>query len=79
LTKRRESLVCIKNYRPIFTRVPVGNNIRKMTPEQHLALEVGFIEVVGGEGEKGKPCKDAETDEKLKLWTQGMREDGGGG
>jgi hypothetical protein len=50
-----------------------------MTPEQHLALEVGFIEVVGGEGEKGKPCKDAETDEKLKLWTQGMREDGGGG
>jgi hypothetical protein len=79
LTQRRDSLVCIKDFRPIFTRVPIGNNVRKMTPESHLVLEVGYIEVIGSEGEPGKVVQEVGMNEALKLWTEGMREDGGGG
>jgi hypothetical protein len=43
-------------------------------------LEVGFVEVLGsdGEGEFGNP-KDIEENEKVMAWTKGLREHGGGG
>jgi hypothetical protein len=73
------ALVCIKDFRPIFTRVPVGNGVRKNSSQSRLALAVGFIEVIGGEGERIKAVQDVETNDKVRRWTEGLREDGGGG
>ncbi|KIM83236.1 hypothetical protein PILCRDRAFT_819474 [Piloderma croceum F 1598] len=80
LTENRNALVQIKNFRPTFCRVPIGNNVRKQSPESYLVLEVGSVEVLGseGEGEFGNP-KDIEENEKVMAWTKGLREHGGGG
>jgi hypothetical protein len=59
--------------------VPVGKGIRKNTAESRLALSVEFIEVIGGDGERIKAVHDVELNDKVRRWTEGLREDGGGG
>ena len=80
LTEYRNAIVQIKNFQPVFCRVPVGNNVRKLTIDYHLILEVGSIDVLGseGEGEFGNPI-DIDDNEKVMAWTKGLREHGGGG
>ena len=58
----------------------MGNNVKKMSPDSHLVFEVGFVDILGsdGEGQFGNP-KNIEENEKVMAWTQGMREHGGGG
>jgi hypothetical protein len=64
----------------LFARIPVGNNVRKQSPDSHLLFEVGSVDILGsdGEGEFGNP-KDVEENEKVMAWTEGLREHGGGG
>lgn len=47
---------------------------------ERLALEVNYIEVTGSahEGVFGEP-RNLEDNEDVRLWTTGLREDGGGG
>lgn len=73
-------MIQIKDFRPKFTRVPPGNNVRTLSAQSYLALEVGYVDVLGSDGEGlfGNP-KDIEENDKLKLWSDGLREDGGGG
>jgi hypothetical protein len=71
------ALLKIKEFRPIFTRVPVGQMVKQMSQEFRLALEIGFIEVLGSAGEDFPNAKDIETDPKLQEWTCGLRGDGG--
>jgi hypothetical protein len=80
LTEHRSAIVQIKNFRPTFCRVPLGNNVRQQSPDSHLALEIGSVEFLGSEneGQFGNP-KDIEEDQKVMAWTKGLREHGGGG
>jgi hypothetical protein len=79
LVNRLCALVCIKDFRPILTRVPVGNGVRKNSSQSRLALAVEFIDIVGGAGEQIRAVQDVETNDKVRRWTEGLREDGGGG
>ncbi|TFK53703.1 hypothetical protein OE88DRAFT_1733591 [Heliocybe sulcata] len=79
LTEQRNAIVTIKGFRPLFSRVPLGAG-KGLTKEGRLALDVDSIEVVGGAGEPayGDP-KDVVYDEKVRRWTEGLLQDGGGG
>lgn len=79
LTFQRYALAVIKQYKPFFARVPLGNG-KGMAPEEHLSLEVDFIETIGlpHDGLFGEP-RDIEQDEDIKLWVAGLKEGGGGG
>jgi len=79
-TEHRNAIVQIKNFHPKFSRVPIGNNVRTLSPDSHLVFEVGSIEILGSEneGEFGNP-KDVEENAKVMAWTEGLREHGGGG
>lgn len=80
LTEQKNAIAVIKDFRPAFCRVPLGNNVRKLSVESYLTFEVGFVGILGAEGEGrfGNP-KNVEENEKVKLWAEGLREDGGGG
>lgn len=80
LTSRANAIVTINKFRPVFTRVVLGNNIRKLSSESYLALEVGSIVVLGSEGENvfGSP-RSVEENDKVKLWVTDMRKPGGNG
>ncbi|KAF7972870.1 hypothetical protein HWV62_16648 [Athelia sp. TMB] len=80
LTSRTNTIVTINKFRPVFTRVVLGNNIRKLSSESYLALEVGSIVVLGSEGENvfGSP-RSVEENDKVKLWVTDMRKPGGNG
>jgi hypothetical protein len=74
------AIFMIQNFRPICSRVPVGNNVKKMTPETHLVLDViGNVRVVGGGREALRNAKDIEENADIMEWTCGLREDGDGG
>lgn len=64
----------------MFSRVPPGNNVRKLTSDSHLLLEVGHVDILGSDDESqfGDP-RDVEENEKVMMWTKGLREHGGGG
>jgi hypothetical protein len=80
LTEYRNAIVQIKNFRPTFSRVPIGNNVRQQSADSHLLFEVGSVDILGseGEGQFGNPT-DVEENEKVMAWTGGLREHGGGG
>ncbi|EPQ56957.1 hypothetical protein GLOTRDRAFT_120355 [Gloeophyllum trabeum ATCC 11539] len=80
LTEQRNALVKIKDFRPFFSRVPLGGNVKGMTKHARLALEVDFIEVVGSVAEArwGSPSDVGGVD-KVRRWTEGLQQDGGGG
>jgi hypothetical protein len=74
------AIFTIQSFRPICSRVPVGNNVKKMTEETHLALDVvGKVKVVGGGRETLRCVKDIEENAEIMDWTCGLREDGDGG
>lgn len=72
-------MAVIKDYKLFFARVPAGNN-KGMGPDEHLNLEIDYIETVGSphEGVFGNPL-DVEQDEEIKMWVTGLKEGGGGG
>ena len=80
LTSRTNAIVTINQFRPVFTRVVPGNNVRKLSSESFLALEVGSIAVLGSEGENifGSP-RSVEENDKVKLWVTDMRKPGSNG
>ncbi|KAF8844341.1 hypothetical protein BDN67DRAFT_1000321 [Paxillus ammoniavirescens] len=79
LVDSRFSLVFISQFRPIFAPRPIGGNIRGNTLISHLSLEVGHVKLIGTGGHiYGNPL-DLDSNEKLKEWITGLRQDGGGG
>ncbi|KZT22229.1 hypothetical protein NEOLEDRAFT_1181111 [Neolentinus lepideus HHB14362 ss-1] len=79
LTEQRNAIVIIKEFSPFFGRVPLGGG-KGLTQNARLALDVDFVQVVGGAGEStcGNP-KDVVEDEKVRRWSEGLLQDGGGG
>lgn len=71
-------IVTVKNFKPIFTRVPKGNNLG-MSLNSSLVLECRQVSVLGACGEAcfGNP-KEIETNSDLRLWSSELRKDGGG-
>jgi hypothetical protein len=63
----------------MFSRVPVGKGVSKMSQESRLALEIGFVKILGSVGEVPPSSSDVESNSKLMQWTLGLREDGDGG
>ena len=78
LANRKQAIGFIGNFRPIFVRVPMGGK-NGMDQLERFALEVGLIEIVGGdhEGVFGSP-RSLEQDEDLRLWANKLREREGG-
>ncbi|KAF9227385.1 hypothetical protein BS17DRAFT_775398 [Gyrodon lividus] len=71
--------VFISNFRPMFAPRPLGGNMKGNTPISYLSLEVGSVKLIGTGGHLfGNPL-DLESDDKLKEWAAGLRQDGGGG
>ncbi|KZP22384.1 hypothetical protein FIBSPDRAFT_859696, partial [Athelia psychrophila] len=73
-------IITINRFRPVFTRIPLANNIRQATRDSYLAFEVNSINVLGsqGEGVFGTP-KSVEEDSDVKMWADDMRKLGGNG
>lgn len=71
-------IVTVKNFKPIFTRVPKGINLG-MSLNSSLVLECHQVSVLGACGEAcfGNP-KEIETNSDLQLWSSELRKDGGG-
>ena len=63
----------------MFSRIPVGNGINEMSPDSHLALEIGEVQIIGSIGDMPPKAMDIEENDKLKQWTLGLREHGDGG
>ncbi|KAH7910573.1 hypothetical protein BJ138DRAFT_1113950 [Hygrophoropsis aurantiaca] len=79
LTQCKNGLVLIREFRPMFTRIPVGRGISELTTNAHLALEVGFVQYVGGSGHIIGDPQNLEKNNLLKMWVEGLRQNGGGG
>ncbi|TFY80981.1 hypothetical protein EWM64_g3035 [Hericium alpestre] len=80
LTAQNGAVVSIKQFQPVFRRIPVGENIQKMTKLETLALDVGSVSIIGSAHEPmfGSP-QDLQCNESLQTWMEGLREPGGGG
>ncbi|ETW80444.1 hypothetical protein HETIRDRAFT_320137 [Heterobasidion irregulare TC 32-1] len=80
LTQHRGAIVLIKNFRPLFTRRPVGNGVKKMTKESTLALDVDYVEIIGSAQEPmfGSP-QELKNSRLLEEWMDGLRKGGGDG
>lgn len=78
LSKEKTAVISIKCYKPLFCRVPNGG--QGMTQDAFLALECDYFTVLGSLGEAcfGEP-KSIEDVEELKLWGDGLRQEGGAG
>lgn len=63
----------------MFSPRPSGPNALGNTPVSHISLEVGYIASIGIGGHLFGHPRDLESDEKMKEWVLGLREDGGGG
>ena len=79
LTSRKSALVILKKYRLAFGRVPRQDR-KGMSEKSTLFLDVEEIQLKGSYGEAmfGSPV-DITTDQNIKDWVWGLREDGGGG
>ncbi|KAG0707358.1 hypothetical protein DFH29DRAFT_25482 [Suillus ampliporus] len=79
LTEAKHAIFCIGQLRPIFVRIPVGNNRAKLSEELHVALEAGVVKFIGsGVGVYGSP-QDVETNTRVRAWVRGLRRGGDGG
>ncbi|KAF8554167.1 hypothetical protein OG21DRAFT_1603650 [Imleria badia] len=75
----KDAVDLYKSYRPMFSPRPLGPNATGNTPVSHISLEIGHVKSVGvGAHLFGNP-RDVESDENLKEWVVGLRQDGGGG
>ncbi|KAF9241558.1 hypothetical protein BU15DRAFT_73284 [Melanogaster broomeanus] len=71
--------VFITNFRPMFSPRPLGGKTIGNTPISHLSLDVGCVKLMGaGSHIFGNPV-DIESNESMKEWAAGLRQDGGGG
>lgn len=75
----RFSVVVISGYRPMFSPRPLGPNATGNTPVSHISLDVDFVKLLGIGGHLFGNPRDLESDENMKEWMLGLRQDGGGG
>ncbi|KAG2036056.1 hypothetical protein BDR03DRAFT_1000655 [Suillus americanus] len=79
LTEAKHAIFFIGQFRPIFVRIPVGNNRSNLSEDRHIALEAGVVKFVGsGLGVFGSP-QDVEMNSQVKAWVRGLRQGGNGG
>lgn len=71
--------VFVAGYRPMFSPRPLGPNVVGNTHVSHISLEIGYISSLGTGGHLFGNPRDLESDEKMKEWVLGLRQDGGGG
>ena len=78
-TDLRTAFIQVKSFRPMLTRVPHPDRVG-MSSVSSLALEVNGFDVKGAFGEDcwGSPV-DVQAHDDLRAWTEGLRNDGGGG
>ncbi|CAL1706546.1 unnamed protein product [Somion occarium] len=78
-TDHRTVFVTVKNIRPMFTRVPIGDG-KGLDPRERIALDVDSVNVKGAFGDDpwGRP-KDVETVEDIQSWSKGLSDPHGGG
>ena len=72
-------LVFVSSYRPIFSPRPLGPNASGNTPVSHISLEIDHVTLIGTSGHLFGNPRDLESDENMKEWVLGLRQDGGGG
>ncbi|KAG2150562.1 hypothetical protein DEU56DRAFT_35387 [Suillus clintonianus] len=79
ITEAKHAIFSIGQFRPIFVRIPVGNNRSKLSEDPHIALEAGVVKFVGaGTGVFGPP-QDVEMNSQVRAWVRGLRQGGDGG
>lgn len=79
LTEAKHAVFVIGEFRPIFVRIPVGNNRSNLSEVPHIALEAGVVKFVGsGLDVFGSP-QDVEMNSRVKAWVRGLRQGGNGG
>ncbi|KAH0827829.1 hypothetical protein J3R83DRAFT_3455 [Lanmaoa asiatica] len=72
-------LVFVSSYRPMFSPRPLGPNASGNTPVSHMSLEISHVSSIGSGGHLFGNPRDLESDENMKEWVLGLRQDGGGG
>lgn len=79
LTQHGTALIFIKHFKPFFARVPLGSN-KGMSAHPRLAMECEEFSIIGasGEGVFGNP-RVVESNEDLRMWSEGLRQHGGAG
>ena len=72
-------VMSMKNFRPMFARVPKPSG-DGMSVNEHLALEVRTFTLIGSfDASVWGPPKDIQSEKDIQEWVQGMREGNGGG
>ncbi|KAF8161026.1 hypothetical protein B0H34DRAFT_699122 [Crassisporium funariophilum] len=79
LTQHKTAIITVQNFRPIFTRLPLGDK-QRMTDSSYLAIECHTLSILGSSGEAifGSP-KPITSHVDLHLWSEGLKLDGGAG
>jgi hypothetical protein len=79
ITQQKTALISIKDFYPFFTRVPRGGSL-KLTDRSVLAIDCDSVSLLGSfdEARFGNPT-GIETNSDLRLWSDGLRQHGGGG
>ncbi|KAG1741028.1 hypothetical protein EDD22DRAFT_959104 [Suillus occidentalis] len=73
LTEAKRAICLIGQFRPIFVRIPAGNNRVRLSEEPHIALEVRVVNYVdSGLGVLGSP-QDIEMNLQVEEWVRGLR------
>ena len=78
-TQHKTAIITIKNFRLIFTRIPLGT-LGTLTSHPSLAIECLWFSVLGSSGEAifGNP-KSITDHPDLRLWADCLKRDGGAG
>lgn len=63
----------------MFSPRPISPNAFGNTPVSHISLEIGGLSSIGTGGHLFGNPRDLESDENMKEWVLGLRQDGGGG
>ncbi|KDR75434.1 hypothetical protein GALMADRAFT_249490 [Galerina marginata CBS 339.88] len=77
ITQHRGAIAAIRNFRPIFTPVPLGGGL---TSRSFVVLECTSFSILGctGEGNFGNP-QPITNHPDIQLWSEGLSHDGGAG
>ncbi|KAG2365350.1 hypothetical protein BDR07DRAFT_1481468 [Suillus spraguei] len=76
LTEAKHAVFLIGKFRPIFARIPAGNNRVRLSAEFHIALEAGVVEYVGSAlSIRGFP-QDVEKNIDVNAWVRELRRGG---
>lgn len=63
----------------MFSPRPLGPNAFGNTPVSHISLEINYIHPIGTGGHLFGNPRDLKSDENMREWVLGLRQDGGGG